>query len=277
MRGAQIGKNMFSALLEYQFLQFAFLAILLSSVVCGIMSNLIIEKKMLMISGGLAHTAYGGIGLAYLLGFSPTLGALGFTLASALFIAFLHKKSHVSNDIFIALFWALGMALGIIFIGLIPGYTPNIESYLFGNILSVSKEDVLAMFCLSVLICFSVFAFYRDWQVFLFDEEFARLQGIAVGFYHYFLYVLVTLSIILLIRVAGIILVLALLSAPAASAALCSHTFKGRLFVSVAFSFAFSFMGLWLSYTFDISSGACIVVFAFCIYTVLLLINRRRI
>lgn len=266
---------MFSALLEYQFLQYAFAVIVLSSVVCGIMSNLIIEKNMLMISGGLAHTAYGGIGLACLLEFSPTLGALGFTLCCALFIALLHRKSHVSNDIFIALFWALGMALGIIFIGLVPGYTPNIESYLFGNILAVSDEDVLAMLCLSLLIVFSVLAFYRDWQVFLFDEEFGRLQGIAVNFYHYFLYVLVTLSIILLIRVAGIILVLALLSAPAASAGLCCRSFKGRLVLSVLFSFVFSFFGLWLSYTLDISSGACIVVFAFCIYALLLFVRKN--
>ncbi len=267
---------MFSALLEYQFLQNAFYIIVLSSIVCGIMSNLIIEKKMLMISGGLAHTAYGGIGLACLFGFDPMLGAFGFALCSAFFIAYLHKKSHVSHDIFIALFWALGMALGIIFIGLVPEFTPNIESYLFGNLLAVSGADVWAMFFLSLLICLSVLAFYRDWQVFLFDEEFARLQGVAVNFYHYFLYVLVTCCIILLIRVVGIILVLALLSAPAASASLCSSHFKNRLFLSVFFSFLFSFLGLWLSYTLDISSGACIVVFAFCIYTLLLVAMRNR-
>ncbi len=108
---------MFSALFEYQFLQYAFIVIVLSSIVCGIAGNLIIEKKMLMISGGLAHTAYGGIGLAYFLEFDPMLGAFFFSLCSALFIAFLYKKSHVSHDIFIALFWALGMALGVIFIG----------------------------------------------------------------------------------------------------------------------------------------------------------------
>ncbi len=267
---------MFSALFEYQFLQYAFCIIVLSSIVCGIMSNLIIEKKMLMISGGLAHTAYGGIGLATLLEFNPMLGAFFFSLCSALFIAYLHKKSRVSHDIFIALFWALGMALGIIFIGLVPGFTPNIESYLFGNLLTVSENDVRAMLFLSLLILVSVLAFYKDWQVFLFDEEFARLQGIAVNFYHYFLYVLVTVCIILLIRVVGIILVLALLSAPAASASLCSGHFKSRLFLSVLFSFLFSFLGLWLSYTLDISSGACIVVFAFCIYTLLLGILRKR-
>ncbi len=116
---------MFSALFEYQFLQYAFCIIVLSSIVCGIMSNLIIEKKMLMISGGLAHTAYGGIGLATLLEFNPMLGAFFFSLCSALFIAYLHKKSRVSHDIFIALFWALGMALGIIFIGLVPGLYPQ--------------------------------------------------------------------------------------------------------------------------------------------------------
>ncbi len=130
------------------------------------------------------------------------------------------------------------------------------------------------MLFLSLLILVSVLAFYKDWQVFLFDEEFARLQGIAVNFYHYFLYVLVTVCIILLIRVVGIILVLALLSAPAASASLCSGHFKSRLFLSVLFSFLFSFLGL--SYTLDISSGACIVVFAFCIYTLLLGILRKR-
>ncbi len=267
---------MFSALFEYQFLQYAFIVIVLSSIVCGIAGNLIIEKKMLMISGGLAHTAYGGIGLAYFLEFDPMLGAFFFSLCSALFIAFLYKKSHVSHDIFIALFWALGMALGVIFIGLIPDYTPNIEAYLFGNLLTVSKTDVWAMFGLAVFIVLNVFAFYKDWQVFLFDEEFARLQGIAVTFYHYFLYVLVTLCIILLIRVVGIILVLALLSAPAASAALCMRSFKGRIVVSVLFSFLFGFSGLWLSYVLDISSGACIVVFAFCFYSALLGIMRNR-
>ena len=262
---------MFNAILEYQFLQYAFVIIILSSIVCGIMSNLIIEKKMLMISGGLAHTAYGGIGLAYFFSFNPTLGALGFTLCCALFIAILNRKSTIPNDIFIALFWALGMALGIIFIGLIPGYTPNIESYLFGNILSVSWEDLISMAVLTVIIGLSLVLFYKDWQLFLFDEDFARLQGLAVNFYHYFLYLLVTLSIILLIRVAGIILVLALLSAPAASASLCSKSFTGRLLLSILLSFIFSFCGLWLSYHLNVSSGASIVVFAFCIYSLLLL------
>lgn len=262
---------MFTALFEYQFLQYAFIVIIFSSIICGIMSNLIIEKKMLMISGGLAHTAYGGIGLAYFFSFNPTLGALGFTLYCALFIAGLNRKSTIPNDIFIALFWALGMALGIIFIGLVPGYTPNIESYLFGNILSVSFEDLLSMILLTCLIVISLIVFYKDWQLFLFDENFARLQGIAVNFYHYFLYILVTLSIILLIRVAGIILVLALLSAPAASASLCSKSFTGRLILSIIFSFLFSFCGLWLSYHLNVSSGASIVIFAFCIYSLLLL------
>lgn len=150
---------MIKALLEYQFLQNALIAGILASVVCGIIGVIIIEKKLVMMSGGIAHTSYGGVGLGYLLGFEPIIGAFIFSVCAAFGIGYIKRKGYTRSDVVIGLFWSLGMALGILFIALMPGYPPDLSSYLFGSILSVTKADLYLMICLTLIVMIIIIAF----------------------------------------------------------------------------------------------------------------------
>lgn len=251
---------MINALFEYQFLQNAFIASILASIVCGIIGVIVVEKKLVMMSGGIAHTAYGGVGLGYLLGFEPIIGAFLFSISAALGIGVIKRRGGVQSDIIIGLFWSLGMALGIVFIALMPGYPPDLNSYLFGNILSVTKQDLYLMIILSFLVVFIVIALFNDWKAYLFDEEFASIIGIKTAFLEYLLLVLVAMTVVVLIRVAGIILVLALLTAPSAMASIFSKKLKRRMILAIIFGMFFCISGLWISYKLNIASGACIVI-----------------
>ena len=257
---------MIQALSEYQFLQNAFAASLLASIVCGIIGVIIVEKKLVMMSGGIAHTAYGGVGLGYFFGFEPIIGAFLFSIAAALGIGTIKRKGGVQADILIGLFWSLGMAFGIVFIALMPGYPPDLNSYLFGNILSVTRADLTLMLVVTLLVLTVVFALFNAWKAYLFDEEFASIIGVKTVFLEYLLLVLVAMTVVVLIRVAGIILVLALLTAPAAMAALFSKQLKNRMLLAVLFGAFFSISGLWVSYGLNIPSGACIVMIAVACY-----------
>lgn len=262
---------MFEAIFEYQFLQNAIIAALLASIVCGVIGTIIIEKKIIMMSGGIAHTAYGGVGLGYLLGFTPMIGAVIFAVLAAFGVGAVKRHGKVHTDIVIALLWSLGMALGIAFIGMMPGYAPDMTSYLFGNILSVTRADILLMFILTCVVVFIVAMLFNDWKSYLFDEQFASLNGMKTVFLEYLLLVLVALSVVVLIRVAGIILVLALLTAPAACSALLSKKLKVRMIFAVIFGIIFCLAGLALSYAANISSGACIVIISVIAYAVIYL------
>ena len=266
---------MLEALWEYQFMQNAVAASLLASLVCGIIGVIIVEKKIVMMSGGIAHTAYGGVGLGYLCGFEPMLGAVLFSVTAALGIGFVRRQSSVNTDIIIALFWSLGMALGIAFIGFMPGYPPDMNSFLFGNILAVTKAELKLMLVMSCLVIFVVFILFNYWKAYLFDDQFAAIIGIKTAFLEYLLLVLVALTVIVLIRLAGIILVLALLTAPAASAALISKRFTTRMVLSGILGAFFCLTGLWISYEANIASGATIIIISVlsyaCVYSVCML------
>ncbi len=267
---------MLKAVFQYDFLRNALIASLLSAVICGIIGVITSQKKLLMMTGGIAHTAYGGVGLGYLLGFEPTLGAGIFAVASAFIIGAVRKKGGVHTDIVIAMLWSLGMALGIAFTGLMPAYPPDMNAYLFGNILTVTKKDLYAMAALTAVILLAVVMFYNDWLAFLFDSGFSRVSGIKTGVLEYLLLVLVALSIVELIRVVGIILVIALLSAPAATAAFFAKSLKGQMLIAGIFCFGFCFTGLLISYNLSIASGAAIVFAAAAVYFTALLFSKLR-
>ncbi|HJJ46799.1 MAG TPA: metal ABC transporter permease [Methanocorpusculum sp.] len=253
----------------HEFLQNALIASLLASIVCGIIGVIIVERKMVMIGGGIAHTAYGGVGLGYLVGFPPMLGAFLVAILAAFGIGFTKRREKVQTDVMIALFWSLGMALGIVFIGLVPGYPPNMNSYLFGNILSVTRTELLLMLGLTVLVVFVVVILFQDLKAFMFDVQFAVIRGIQTTFLEYLLLVLIAITVVVLIRVAGIILVIALLAAPAASASFLSHNLIKRMILATIFGIAFCWAGLMMSYHLNIESGAFIVILAVVCYAVL--------
>lgn len=262
--------DIFEAVMKYQFMQNALIASLLASIVCGIVGVIVTEKKLLMMSGGIAHTAYGGVGLGYLCGFEPIFGAIGFSLAAALGIGYVKRKGGAHSEVMIALFWSLGMALGVLFVSFMPVYPPDMSSYLFGNILTVSRSNLTVMGILTAIVLAIVFIFYYDWKTFLFDPEFAGIIGFPSAMFDYLTLVLVALTSVTLIRVAGIILTIALLTAPAAIAKLFSNRFGGRMIIASIIGGIICLTGLCLSYYFDLPSGSVIIILsAICYFAAL--------
>ncbi|MEG0940566.1 MAG: metal ABC transporter permease [Oscillospiraceae bacterium] len=259
---------MLDAIFEYQFMQHAVIACVLASIVCGLIGVIVVEKKLIMMSGGIAHTAYGGVGLGYLLGFEPMLGAVLFSVGAAVGVGSIKRRGGVNTDVIIALLWSMGMALGTAFIGFMEGYPPDMSSYLFGNILSVTKSDLLMMVCLTVVVCLTVLILFNDWKAFLFDDCFSKIIGLKTTFLEYLLLILVALTVVVLIRVAGIILVIALLTAPAATASLLSDKLRTRMLLAIAIGLFYCFAGLWISYVLGIASGATIIIFSVVSYAI---------
>lgn len=259
-------KKMFCSIFKYQFLQNAILASIFVSIVCGVIGVVIVEKKLIMMSGGIAHTAYGGVGLAYWLSFSPMLGAILFSVLAAFGIGFVRQKNSKNQDVFIALVWSLGMSLGVLFISFMDKYPPNLTTYLFGNIITVTRPEVIIMLILTLIVLFVFIMLFNDFKMIIFDEEFAKVIGVKTTFLNYLLLVMVALSIVILIKAVGIILVIAMLSVPAGTAALFTNKFSKRIFISIGLGICYSLVGLFFSYILDIASGATIVILATIVY-----------
>lgn len=257
---------MLSEIFSYQFMQNALVACLLASIVCGIIGVMVVEKKLIMMSSGIAHTAYGGVGLGYLCGFEPMIGAVLFSVGAAVGVGTIKRRGGVHTDIIIALLWSLGMALGTLFIGFMEGYPPDMNSYLFGNILTVRSSNIVMMAVLTCIVCVAVFVLFNDWKAFLFDEGFSQIIGMKTTLLEYLLLVLIALSVVALIKVAGIVLIIAMMTAPAASAALISDRLLRRMLIAVGIGFCNCFAGLLLSYFLNIASGATIVIFSTLVY-----------
>ena len=249
----------FFELFTYDFFLKAVLAAVFASISCGIIGSYIVSRRIVFISGGITHASFGGIGLAFLLGFNPLLGAVLFAVAAALGIQFFTKVAEIREDSSIAIWWSLGMALGIIFVFMTPGYTPNLMSYLFGNILTVTSSELWWMFLLNMLIIAFFSLFFRQILYIAFDEEFARTAGMPVQLFNYLTMILIALTVVLNIRVVGIILILSLLTIPQASANLFTKDFRKLLVLSSVFAFIGTLLGLFISYFMDIPSGAAII------------------
>ncbi len=263
-------------LFSFDFFVKAFFAAVLASISCGIIGSYIVSRRIVFVSGGITHASFGGIGLAFLLGFNPLLGAVLFAVLSALGIQFFIKVGHVREDSSIAIWWSFGMALGIIFVFMTPGYTPNLMSYLFGNILTVTVSELIWMFVLTagIIVFFSLFL--RKILYIAFDEEFARAAGLPVTFFNYLTIVLVALTVVLNIRVVGIILILSLLTIPQAAANLFTKDFRKLLVLSSLLAFAGTISGLFISYYLDIPSGAAIIFTLVVIFGILSLYKNIR-
>ena len=176
---------MINAFFQYAFMRHAVIAVILASIVCGIIGTIVVEKKLVMMSGGIAHTAFGGIGMGYFLGIEPMIGALIFSVLSSLGIVKINRSTNTNSDTLIGMFWSLGMALGIIFIAFTPGYPPDMNSYLFGNILRVSSIDVKIMGALDVIVVAIIVVLFNYFKAYLFDDEFTQVLGINTSFLEY--------------------------------------------------------------------------------------------
>jgi len=245
---------------QFEFMRNALMAGLLASVACGLVGTYVVVKTIVSMSGSIAHSSFGGIGLGYLLKFSPVLGALLFALLSALTMGLVTKKTKLPEDTATGIIWALGMALGVIFIGLSAGYAPDLMSYLFGNILTVPSSDLRLMLGLDAVIIALIVIFYKDFLLLCFDEEYATVSGMPVSQLYLLLLCMVALTVVVLIRVVGMILVIAMLTFPAALARRFTHDLKKMMLLSVLFGMVFTFGGLWLSFVLNLASGATIIL-----------------
>jgi zinc transport system permease protein len=247
-------------ILQYEFMQNAFWAGLLAAIACGIIGTYVVVKRMVFISGGIAHASFGGVGIGYFMGINPIIGALIFTIASALGMGTLVRRTKLAEDTAIGIFWSIGMALGILFIAITPGYAPDLFSYLFGNILTVPTSDLLLMVTLDGVIILVVSLFYKEFTALSFDEEFGRVMGLPVERLYLTLLCLIALTVVMLIRIVGIILIIALLTIPSALARRFTSNMRKMMLLAVALGIGFTFGGLWLSYAINLPSGATIIL-----------------
>ena len=258
--------------LEYPFFQRALIAGLLASVACGVMGTWVVVRRIASISGGLSHAAFGGVGLGYLLGFDPMIGATGFALGAGAGVGAAYRRLGSGLDTLIAMVWSLGMALGILFVSLKPGYAPDLMTYLFGSILFVPENYIWIVAGLDVLIVTLVTLFFKELRAVAFDEEFARVMRIPVEAIFQLLLALVALAVVTLIRVVGVILVIALLTVPAAVARQWLSGLKGMMVLASALAGMLTTSGLfltwWLSDSFelDVPTGPVIIVLAIALY-----------
>jgi zinc transport system permease protein len=246
--------------LQFEFIQHALIAGILVSFAAGIIGSLIVVNRMVFLAGGIAHASYGGIGLAVYFGLPIFLGASLFAVSAALLIATLtlHKRHRI--DTFIGLIWAVGMAIGVIFIDLTPGYNVDMMSYLFGSILAVSSDDIYFMSALLFVILFVMTFWYRDILAVSYDSEYASLSGINVKLFYTLILVLSALTVVIAIKVVGLILVIALLTIPIYISAKLASSLASMMIISGLLSSIFTLIGLYISYNYDITSGASIIL-----------------
>ncbi len=254
--------------LSYEFMRNALAAALLVSVATGVIGVFVVVNRMVFLSGGIAHAAYGGVGLGVFLGISPVVSSLVFTFCAALGMGVVQRRAGERADTIIGVLWAVGMALGVISLELSPGFQGDLMSYLFGSILMVSAADLWWMFALDLVILLAVVLCYRQLVAICFDETFATVRNLPVAGLYLALVALIAVAIVLMMRVTGLILVIALLTIPVAIAGWFAFDLKRLMALAIFFGACFNLGGLWLSYVLDLSSGATIVALAGVVYLV---------
>lgn len=254
-------------LLHYTFFQHALLGSLFASIACGIIGTYIVTRRLVFISGGITHASFGGIGLGLYAGISPLLSAAIFSVLSSFGVEWLSKRKDMREDSAIAVFWTFGMAVGIIFSFLAPGFTPDLSAFLFGNILTITPTDILLLAILSVLLTLFFTLFLNPIICIAFDREFARSQRIPVALFEYILMMFIALTIVSCLRMVGIVLAISLLTLPQMTANLFTHSFKKIIWWSVITGYAGCLGGLFISYKLQVPSGAAIIFFSILIYT----------
>lgn len=259
----------------YEFFRSALLAGVLASVVCGIIGSYIVVKHMVTIAGGLSHAAFGGIGLGFLLGIDPLAGAFVFTVLIALLIWMLMEQNHQHIDTLIGAFWAGGMAFGILCISLTHGYTPDLFSYLFGNILLVSPGHLILISVLGIIIILLVALLYPVLLAVAFDPEYATISGLPTRGLNLLVLILIAASVVVLIQIVGIILVIALLSLPAAIALPWSRSLGGMMVLSTITGMILTTIGIFLSWMCDLPSGSTIIIVSVMVYLVMTGLKSR--
>ena len=254
-------------LLEYTFFQRALLGSLLASIACGVIGTYIVTRRLVFISGGLTHASFGGIGIGLYAGISPILTASLFSVLSAFGVEWLSKRQDMREDSAIAVFWTFGMAVGVIFSFLAPGFTPDLSAYLFGNILTITQSDLWFIGGVTTALVLFFTLSLRSIVAIAFDREFALSQRLTVRRIEYLLMMLIALTVVACLRMVGIVLVISLLTLPQMTANLFSHSFKHIIWLSILIGQISCLGGLLLSYHLNIPSGASIIFISILIFT----------
>jgi zinc transport system permease protein len=262
--------------LEFEFMRNALIAGLLVSITCGVIGTFVVVNRLVFLAGGIAHAAYGGIGLAFFFRLPYTLSILVFSLLTALVMSVVTLKSKERSDTIIGVLWASGMALGIILLDLSPGYNVDLMSFLFGSILAVPKSNLWIMLILCSVIIFTVVLLYNDFTAFSYDKQFARVRGASVTLLHFLLITMIALSVVMIIQVVGLILVIALLSIAPYIAEGYSTSLRKMMLISSILNCLFTITGLWLSYAFNLTSGATIIMVAGACFFISLVVEHLK-
>lgn len=251
--------NIVQDILAYDFLAYAFIACILSGITCGIIGSYVVARRIVFLSGGITHASFGGLGIALYAGFSPLLGALGFASISAVGIEYASRRIGIREDSATGIIWSIGMATGALFMSLRAGYATDLTSYLFGNILLVGRDDVIWLGVLTAVVILGSIVWLRRIMYITFDEEFARSQGVATTITAYVMSIVVSTTIVLSIKVMGIILLLSLISMPTVIVNMLTKNYLLIALWSAVVAVICNIIGFAFSYTFDLPTGSCII------------------
>lgn len=261
-------------ILQYEFMQNALMAGLLASIICGIMGTLVVVNRIVFLSGGIAHAAYGGIGMGFYFGWPYLPSTLGFSLAVSMVMAAVTMKAKHRADTIIGVTWAVGMAFGIILMDITPGYNVDLMSYLFGSILTVPDSDLWMMVAIALLITGLTSFYYKDLLAMSYDEEFAQIRGVPVKAIYIMLIAMLAVTVVVVIQVVGLILIIALLTIPPFIVERYVRSLGSMMLWSSVAGMVFTICGLYISYTFDITSGASIIMVAGIAFFISLVLDR---
>ena len=254
--------NQIQIMFSYEFMRNALYASLLVGVACGLIGTLVVLNRIVFLGGGIAHAAYGGIGLAYYFGQDPMLGAILFSILSALGMGLVHLRTKARSDTLIGVMWSIGMAIGIIFVSLTPGFKADLMSYLFGSLLAVSGADLRLMAVVVLLVIAFVVLLYRSLQAISFDETFSTVRNLPVAVLYLVMLVMIGLTVVVAMRVVGLIMVIAMLTIPPATANLFLKDMKGMMLLSIGLGWLFSTIGLIVSFALNLQAGSVIILVA---------------
>ena len=259
-----------------QFMQNAFLAGMMLSFVLAVVSFFVVLRRLSFVGVGVAHSAFGGVALGALLGISPTLTAIGFAVVVSNAIGYIGKEDHLSTDTAIGIFIPLAMALGVIFIGMSDQYNVDLFGYLFGNILAITRQDLIIIAVFGGLVLLSTVLFFKELLFVAYDREVALVSGMPVAFLDHFFLTILALSVVISMKIIGIILVSALLVIPGAAASQITHRYNSMIAFSIIIALISTIGGLIISYYADLPSGATIVTLASFIFFTAFAVGQIR-
>ena len=244
---------------EYDFLVNAFIASILSGVTCGVVGCYVVTRRKVFLSSGITHASFGGLGIALYAGINPILGTLLFAILSSLGIEYASRRGGVREDSAVGIIWSVGMAIGALFMSLRPGYATDLTSYLFGNILLVDSRDIVWLALLTVFVVVGAIGWLRRVMYIAFDEDYARSQAVAVSIVSYLMAIIIAITIVLSIKVMGIILLLSLTTIPVVIANALTKDYRKIAILSAVIAVVGNVVGFLLSYQYDIPTGSCII------------------